>query len=407
MKNDYPELIVHPITKTEKDRFDELIKGSLLNSYGIPLEIWTSNASSHALSYSTHGIFRYFGKFPPPIASYLIKEYTSPDDLVLDPMCGSGTTAVEASLLGRKAICNDVNPLAVAISKAKITKIGKDQFEKYLNEIITIVNSNKDISPPNLIGLRNPDHWFLPETINSLNKIRSAIEELEADKDIKNVFNVIFLSIVRRVSRATTQQGRLFLDVVTAELDALPFFIKKAERVKDGFANAPESKNISIQMESILNHNDSGRENADLVICHPPYFNNYKYSGVNSLELSWMKINHASVRKSEVREAFKVGKKERVENYISDMEIVLRNIANKIKKQGHFGLMIGDTFMKGEYIPVTKMLLDQVKDIYQIERIALRIPKFTEASWAASQRRKGNKVGITMCDFVICLRKYD
>ncbi len=404
-KTKYPDLLVYQATDNEKVRFGELIRKSKLLSYKIPLEIWTSNESNKTLSYSTHGIFRYFGKFPPPIARYLIKRYTKPGDLVYDPMCGSGTTAVESVLLNRKVICTDINPLAISISKAKVTRIDKHSYETYLRGIVDCVNSNNSGEKPSLIGLKDPSHWFLSETAISLECIRKAIGNLNVDKNIKNVFEVIFLSIVRRVSRATTQQGRLFLDVQTAEPDALPFFIKKAENLKEVFEDAPQSKNVSIEIDSILNPKNNNNSDVNLAICHPPYFNNYKYSGVNSLELSWMNVDHALIRKSEVREAFKVGKKEKINDYLRDMEIVLRNIYSRLKKNGYLGLMIGDTFMKGEYLPVTQMLLEKVEDIYAVERIALRIPKFTEASWAASQRRKGHKIGINMCDFVICLKK--
>jgi SAM-dependent methyltransferase len=44
------------------------------------------------------------GKMLPAIAAQAIASYTSPGDLVLDPMCGIGTTLVEAVHLGRDAV---------------------------------------------------------------------------------------------------------------------------------------------------------------------------------------------------------------------------------------------------------------------------------------------------------------
>ena len=44
------------------------------------------------------------GKMLPAIARHAIEHYTRPDDLVIDPMCGIGTTLVEAIHLGRDAI---------------------------------------------------------------------------------------------------------------------------------------------------------------------------------------------------------------------------------------------------------------------------------------------------------------
>ncbi len=43
------------------------------------------------------------GKMLPAIARYAVETYTKPGDLVVDPMCGIGTTLVEAVHLGRDA----------------------------------------------------------------------------------------------------------------------------------------------------------------------------------------------------------------------------------------------------------------------------------------------------------------
>ena len=40
-----------------------------------------------------------------------------------------------------------------------------------------------------------------------------------------------------------------------------------------------------------------------------------------------------------------------------------------------------------------------------IEKVILRVPKYTEASWTASQRRNSEKVGITLNDFIILFRR--
>ena len=87
------------------------------------------------------------------------------------------------------------------------------------------------------------------------------------------------------------------------------------------------------------------------------------------------------------------------------MEKGLRNLESYLTKKGKLALMIGDTVIKGEYIPVTKLLIERIKDIYEVEKSALRIPKFTEASWAASQRRKSGEIGINLCDLIVILKK--
>ena len=104
-----------------------MIKRSLLNNMG-PNETWTGVGTNKQLAYATHGMVRFFGKFPPPIASFLIEKYTKPGQRVLDPMCGSGTTGVECLLKNRKCELRDVNPLMLLLAAGKSTKLGQKKF---------------------------------------------------------------------------------------------------------------------------------------------------------------------------------------------------------------------------------------------------------------------------------------
>lgn len=371
-------------------------------------QAWTALGTNIQLSYCTHGAFRYFGKFPPPIATYLIQEYaTGEDDYVYDLMAGSGTTGVECLLSGRKCLLNDVNPLSILLSKVKTTYLKRSDMQSALQEVIDnyrpLTLDEYAFVP---VGLRNPDHYFLPETSDSLRGIRKAILDIE-DDDLRDFLMVAFLACIRRVSRATTQQGRLFLDVATAEKEALPFFEKRAEILINGIGNLPSdglrpeitSLNLMEPLPSEL------KNGASLIILHPPYFNSYKYSSINSLELGWLDEERRLFNKKEVREFFKVGKAENYKKYVDDMVSVIVNSLEGLRDGSTLALMIGDTRIKGEYIQVTKTILDRLQEFVRVDAVALRVPKYTEASWAASQRRVSDKVGIALCDFVIILRK--
>ena len=70
--------------------------------------------------------------------------------------------------------------------------------------------------------------------------------------------------------------------------------------------------------------------------------------------------------------------------------------------------MIGDTIIKGEYIQSTKMLIDKFllrNPQIEVEKMVLRVPKYTEASWTTSQRRTSDKVGIKLNDFIVIFRR--
>jgi tRNA G10 N-methylase Trm11 len=60
------------------------------------------------------------GKMLPNLAAHAISSFTAPGDLVFDPMCGSGTTLVEAMHLGRHGIGVDIEPRFTALAAGNV-----------------------------------------------------------------------------------------------------------------------------------------------------------------------------------------------------------------------------------------------------------------------------------------------
>jgi len=72
--------------------------------------------------------------FPRTLAEQFIKTFSKPRDLVLDPFCGAGTTAVESHRLRRRYLGIDLSPEYCDISRERLQKfqetdIFSDQFE--------------------------------------------------------------------------------------------------------------------------------------------------------------------------------------------------------------------------------------------------------------------------------------
>ena len=59
-------------------------------------------------------------KMLPEIVRHAIAQYTEPGDLVVDPMCGIGTTLVEAMHLGRRAVGTEYEARWTALAEANI-----------------------------------------------------------------------------------------------------------------------------------------------------------------------------------------------------------------------------------------------------------------------------------------------
>ena len=65
----------------------------------------------------------YRGNWPPQMVRNIILKYTNPDDLVLDPFMGGGTTLIEAWLLGRRSVGVDVSKLAYYTASARLNQM--------------------------------------------------------------------------------------------------------------------------------------------------------------------------------------------------------------------------------------------------------------------------------------------
>jgi DNA modification methylase len=77
--------------------------------------------------FSLHGY--HLGKKPHDAIRSYIAHFTTEGDLVLDPFCGSGSTALAASMERRKAIGIDASPAATFIARYYLAEVDPKEFE--------------------------------------------------------------------------------------------------------------------------------------------------------------------------------------------------------------------------------------------------------------------------------------
>ena len=91
-----------------------------------PLELQTTTLWEYPSQHYGHrmqGDPQYIGATPSYVIWNLLQRYTRPDDLIVDPMCGSGTTLDVAHDLGRQARGFDVSPYRHDIEHADARKL--------------------------------------------------------------------------------------------------------------------------------------------------------------------------------------------------------------------------------------------------------------------------------------------
>lgn len=97
-------------TRVEQQDINGVIVPVFINAF------WTARqrqgASIHEVSYRAC--------FKPQLPAFFIRHLSAPGEVVYDPFGGRGTTAVEAALLDRQAVSNDVNPLSRILTEPRL-----------------------------------------------------------------------------------------------------------------------------------------------------------------------------------------------------------------------------------------------------------------------------------------------
>jgi DNA modification methylase len=94
----------------------------------------------------THNFYSYPARFSPKFPRAVMRDFSEPGDVVLDPFAGSGTTLVEALVNGRHAIGVDLNPIAHFISTVKtsvLTAEGEELLRKWGDKTIPKLNAQR------------------------------------------------------------------------------------------------------------------------------------------------------------------------------------------------------------------------------------------------------------------------
>jgi hypothetical protein len=96
---------------------------------GASAELLAAIAAKDPVSGHTHNFYRYPARFSPLFVREVIRQYSRPGEVILDPFMGGGTAIVEALAMGRKVIGVDLNTLAHFVSTVKTTPLSKHDVE--------------------------------------------------------------------------------------------------------------------------------------------------------------------------------------------------------------------------------------------------------------------------------------
>lgn len=314
-----------------------------------------------------HSIHPYPARFIPQIPRKAILDYSQPGEVVLDPFAGSGTTLLEASLLGRRSIGVDNNAVAALVSYAKIASYTADEihllnlFCRDLPDTRTLDVAAADVDIP---FYKERDGWFDPEALLDLGFIRERINTLP--EPIYSLALATLSSLIVRVSYqdSDTRYARVQKEYVPGS--SLKWYKQKLFQAIRGvkeILDRPRATSV-IHLADTRHIPFVGDESVDLIVTSPPYLNAYDYHKYHRHRLHWIDGDVSLARDQEIGKHDTFTKKSAIPDpYFDDMRCCFAEWARVMKPDGHVLIVIGDSIVSGLPVPVGDRFVEIMQEL--------------------------------------------
>ena len=278
-------------------------------------------------------VHAYAASFGEDLAGGLIARFTRRGSLVLDPFAGAGTTLLQARLLGRGAICIDVDPVACLIAKVLSTSYTpneldelRETMEEQLGEIETALCScvisdevwraGVAFSVNGIIG-RLPknnqiEFWFAPVQRAVIAVLVELAESWE-DSRLKNVVRLAISSAIIHKWPHTLSQAmdvdhsrphRVLRDDLSVQSQMDVFrrtfrgVIRTLRKLNERVAGQAVPL-LVIEGDSTVEVGKLKENSVDYVLTSPPYFNAIDYPRAHQFSKWWLWPERSNLKRSE------------------------------------------------------------------------------------------------------------
>ena len=139
-------------------------------------------AYPHTAVYKMH---RYFARRPWSVFNELIRHYSNPGSIILDPFCGGGVTVIEGLKLRRKVIGVDLNPMATFITRMEAIDVDLEKLKKAFLEIEKTVKDEIQelyLTKCPKCGKETPADWFEWSYIYKCPRCKKDVQLSETEK---------------------------------------------------------------------------------------------------------------------------------------------------------------------------------------------------------------------------------
>jgi len=272
-------------------------------------------------SYATHGLFPYRGKFHPQMIKAIVNVMgLKPGDTLLDPMCGSGTTSVEASLMGIDSVSVDASPFCVFMTETKVAALSQDVAELRgavaragdIRRIFAELNSESG-------RRRVQDRAYTPTRIG-----RPALD----------ILALAFMDARGYASRSSRRSHEGFFGEI------LPKYVGTIDKFQTAWKTTGLSLGGARALVGDARVLPLAKETVDGIVFSPPYSFAIDYVQNDLPHLEYLGVDSKTLRESLVGLRGK-GDRARVHQYFADMHMVLGEAARVLRRGKYCTIIVG------------------------------------------------------------------
>ncbi|MBL1154100.1 MAG: site-specific DNA-methyltransferase [Ignavibacteriota bacterium] len=358
-------------------------------------EFWTSKQrqanSIHEISYRAC--------FKPQLPRFFINRLTKEGDFIYDPFLGRGTTIIEAGLLNRKVIGNDINPLSIILSEPRFLIPDYNELKEYLQSIPVYKNLRAEIdlsmfyhkdTEGEIVSLKN---YLLEKSYSdSLNKLDKWIRMISTNRltgHSKGFFSVYTMppnqavSSERqiRINKKYNQRPdyRNVKEIILSKTKSLIKDITPLEKIRlaDVYKTAV-FLNSDARLTKIIPDNF-----VQLTVTSPPFLDVVQYAQDN-----WLRCWFNGINVNEIEKRITISKT--LEHWITIMQDVFYELFRITKKDGYVAFEVGE--VKNGKVNLDEHILPLgVRAGFSAIAIIINEQPFTKTAniWGINNNRKG------------------
>lgn len=392
--------------ETEQKQVVDTISLSNFDIKRITGEFWTSKqrqaSSIHEVSYRAC--------FKPQLPNYFIEKYTKEGDVVYDPFGGRGTTAIEAALMGRNIIQNDINPISEILSSGRLVIPTLSEIEQRLKSIK--IN-------PKLKSVIDLTMFYEKETFIEILSLRDYLIKKDMGNNLDHIDKWIRMVATNRLTghssgffsvytfppnQAISAESQIKINEKRKQIpeyrNTTEIILKKSKQLIKGLSPT-ETLNLKKASKNALylnmpsdKTNEIKSNSVSLVVTSPPFLDIVQYKDDNWLRCWFNGIDAEAIGKN-------ITMAKTLEIWSSEMRKVLVELKRVLKKDGVIAFEVGE--VRNGKIKLDESIVPLGIDIgLKCESIMINSQIFTKTSnlWGVS-----NNTGGTNSNRIVIFRK--